>query len=303
MSSSEAEIIGGTLDTFCTVYRGKDWSILETKPVLECPLEEETNDTTIKTYLGIFIQNILEDNNYQWNQDEHDSIFIDTLYALTRIVDSCNLLLPENWHENQNCDNLEDLKIEQFQRRVTKFHQEGANFVHWFSAWRYQPYNFPWQPDEWGPCDPDCNLPGSGPWEIGHTLTGQAQKFPMNILHPEYPDSMTPLAYQMHVYVPPDNPRRYTGDLSDVSGAMRISNHPNVFNSRTRIEYYLSRSGDARLEIYDLMGKRIAILFNEFKEAGEHYVIWNADEFASGVYFCVLTQERIQATQKMALVK
>ncbi|MBD3234993.1 MAG: T9SS type A sorting domain-containing protein, partial [candidate division Zixibacteria bacterium] len=108
---------------------------------------------------------------------------------------------------------------------------------------------------------------------------------------------------QMHLYVPPDNPRQYGGELMGALATMQLSNYPNVFNSRTRIDYKLSEDGHVKLEIFDIIGKRVDILIDGYKEAGEHSIVWNAENYPSGVYFCVLTQGIVQATQKMALVK
>ncbi len=300
MSASTAAMIGAGLDTFCTVNRGKDWSMLETAgPNLSFPIEEEINDTTIWTYLLNYVEFI---RSGTWNPEIHDSIFIDSLYTLTEIVDSCCLLLPENWFENNDCDNLEDYKVEEFQHRVTEFHSKGARFVHWFSAWRYHPYNFPWQPD-CGPCGPECGPPELSDSAFTAKLIKQAQRFPVHILDPENPEELTDLARWMGSYEPPGMERQYGGELTVVLETMQLSNYPNVFNSRTRIDYKLSKDGHVKLEIFDIMGKRVDILIDRYKKAGEHSVIWNAEDYSSGVYFCILTQGLLQTTQKMVLVK
>lgn len=70
-------------------------------------------------------------------------------------------------------------------------------------------------------------------------------------------------------------------------------NYPNPFNGNTVIRFSLERMQRIDLEIYDLLGRRVAILFSGVADAGNHSFTWNGrsdggDDLTSGVYFCRL---------------
>ncbi|MBD3234750.1 MAG: T9SS type A sorting domain-containing protein, partial [candidate division Zixibacteria bacterium] len=93
------------------------------------------------------------------------------------------------------------------------------------------------------------------------------------------------------------------GEETGLPSKLKLDGSPNPFNASTRIDYLLSEDGHAKLEIFDIMGKQVDILIDGYKEAGEHSIVWNAKDYPSGVYFCILKQGLSQATQKMVLVK
>lgn len=81
------------------------------------------------------------------------------------------------------------------------------------------------------------------------------------------------------------------------------SNYPNPFNATTTISLDLPSAGDVNLEVYNLMGQRIATLIDEKMDAGRHSVTWDASAAASGVYFYKLTTGGKTFTKKMVLLK
>jgi hypothetical protein len=80
-------------------------------------------------------------------------------------------------------------------------------------------------------------------------------------------------------------------------------NYPNPFNARTQINYALHRTGQVSVDIYDILGRKVQTLYNGEQAAGEHSLIWKADEVASGVYFYKLTAGDYAETKRMMLVK
>ncbi len=85
-------------------------------------------------------------------------------------------------------------------------------------------------------------------------------------------------------------------------------NWPNPFNPSTRIAFRLATGGDARLAVFDLRGRRVAILHEGTLPAGEHNVVWDGRDgagrqLASGVYFARLSFARGTAEQKMIMLK
>jgi hypothetical protein len=80
-------------------------------------------------------------------------------------------------------------------------------------------------------------------------------------------------------------------------------NYPNPFNPTTRIPFELATDGVVTLEIYDITGRRVATLLNEYRSAGRHQVTWNATNLASGVYLYRLTTPESAFTRKLTLIK
>ena len=62
-------------------------------------------------------------------------------------------------------------------------------------------------------------------------------------------------------------------------------NYPNPFNGKTIISYQLSVNSFVTLKIFDVLGKEIATLVNENKEAGKYSVGFNSINISSGIYF------------------
>lgn len=80
-------------------------------------------------------------------------------------------------------------------------------------------------------------------------------------------------------------------------------NFPNPFNPVTEISYSLPSAADVSLDIYNVVGQKVASLPGGHKEAGTYSVVWDATEFASGVYFYRLTAGDYVETKKMLLLK
>jgi len=85
-------------------------------------------------------------------------------------------------------------------------------------------------------------------------------------------------------------------------------NYPNPFNPSTNFRFQISDFGFVLLKVYNLLGKEIATLLNENKEAGNYNVEWNANGFPSGMYFYKISVVRngfthYTETKKMILLK
>lgn len=84
---------------------------------------------------------------------------------------------------------------------------------------------------------------------------------------------------------------------------VRLSNYPNPFNATTTIRYSLPRSSRVSIEIYDVLGRTVEIMDEGIQDAGEHQVIWNAQDQPSGLYFYQIIAGDFSITSKMALLK
>jgi len=90
-------------------------------------------------------------------------------------------------------------------------------------------------------------------------------------------------------------------------------NYPNPFNPSTTINFSLPAESDVKLVIYNMLGQEITTLVNEQIPAGNHSVIWNANnsggtQLTSGIYFYKLTASgtngsKFQDVKKMILIK
>ena len=80
-------------------------------------------------------------------------------------------------------------------------------------------------------------------------------------------------------------------------------NYPNPFNPSTVISYTLPQSGSVSLEVFDMTGRRIAVLTEGNKSAGTHSFEFDASQLSSGVYMYRLQSSGTTLTRKMTLVK
>jgi hypothetical protein len=80
-------------------------------------------------------------------------------------------------------------------------------------------------------------------------------------------------------------------------------NYPNPFNPATQIRYSLAKSGMVTLNIYDILGRKVATLVSTVQSAGEHVVTFDGSRLTSGVYFYQLEAGTFRSVKKMILVK
>lgn len=80
-------------------------------------------------------------------------------------------------------------------------------------------------------------------------------------------------------------------------------NYPNPFNPVTNIKYQIPENSFVSVKIYDLTGREIAKLVNEYKQAGYYTVSFNGSNFASGVYFYRIQAGNFTQVKKMVLIK
>ncbi len=92
--------------------------------------------------------------------------------------------------------------------------------------------------------------------------------------------------------------------LRDVSSSIELrQNYPNPFNPVTSIRFRLADENDVRLEVFDMTGRRVAVLIDDRIRAGEHSVNFNASGLASGVYVYRLQTGSGTYTRKMLLMR
>ena len=80
-------------------------------------------------------------------------------------------------------------------------------------------------------------------------------------------------------------------------------NYPNPFNLSTMIRYQLPVDCYVRLEVYDLLGRKVATLAEGEQEAGYRSFTWDASKVSSGIYIYKLTAGDFTQVRKMMMVK
>jgi len=92
-------------------------------------------------------------------------------------------------------------------------------------------------------------------------------------------------------------------ELQTVSQFAILDNYPNPFNPSTTISYQLNQSGKININIFDLNGKLIDELVNDFKEMGNYSINWNGSNLANGVYIVKLQSNEFTEMRKITLLK
>jgi aminopeptidase N len=82
-----------------------------------------------------------------------------------------------------------------------------------------------------------------------------------------------------------------------------LQNYPNPFNPVTNIGYDIPKSTNVKITVFDVSGKEVSVVVNEFKQAGRYSTSFNSLKLASGVYFYKIQAGDFTAVKKMTLIK
>jgi len=93
-----------------------------------------------------------------------------------------------------------------------------------------------------------------------------------------------------------------------IQGFSLKQNFPNPFNPTTKIEFVLSKSGQVKIEIFNILGEKVKTLTDQYLKAGHQMIEWDGKddlgkEVTSGVYFYRLQTEDLTETKKMVLLR
>jgi hypothetical protein len=80
-------------------------------------------------------------------------------------------------------------------------------------------------------------------------------------------------------------------------------NYPNPFNPTTTLQFAVTKSGHVSLDVFNILGQRVATLVNEVLSAGSYHVNFDGSALSSGVYLYRLTAGDVVQTKKMVLMK
>jgi hypothetical protein len=161
---------------------------------------------------------------------------------------------------------------------VQKYSPYGDN------EWRIR-FNAPGQSEDFG------RLLGLGPDGSGY-FAGMADL-----------DSLNPTSLDIFVAKFTEDIREDGPDIETPQRFAPVSAYPNPFNARTTISYSLRHAGELTIDIYNIIGQRVARLEAGEKQAGLHKAVWDAEGMPSGIYFAMLLLGEKAETVRMSLVK
>jgi hypothetical protein len=79
--------------------------------------------------------------------------------------------------------------------------------------------------------------------------------------------------------------------------------YPNPFTSATTIKYDVKKQGDVRIDVYNALGNRVSTVLKENQGIGEHSVVFDADPYATGIYYYTIQKGDLSDKGKMVLLR
>lgn len=122
-------------------------------------------------------------------------------------------------------------------------------------------------------------------------------------ISPHYKDCTVP-GVSADIYLPVQE----VGSPNLPTAYVLNQNSPNPFNPNTSIEFAIPRSGQVKVEIFNVLGQKVKTLVDEYLKVGYKRVEWNGTDdagkpAASGVYLYRMTANEFSETKKMVLLK
>jgi hypothetical protein len=109
--------------------------------------------------------------------------------------------------------------------------------------------------------------------------------------------------YLDNIYFHKGEPTSVENDALKANGFTLSQNYPNPFNPSTNINFSINTASDVSLEVYNVMGQKLATLVQGFRSAGNHSVTFDASNLASGMYLYKLTAGNFSSVKSMMLIK
>lgn len=80
-------------------------------------------------------------------------------------------------------------------------------------------------------------------------------------------------------------------------------NFPNPFNPVTKVNYGVIKSANVKITVFDMLGKEVATLVNEYQTAGNYFTTFDAAKYSSGIYYYKIEAGDFVEVKKMSLIK
>lgn len=109
---------------------------------------------------------------------------------------------------------------------------------------------------------------------------------------------------QLEIPYPMDSLRLERVKSNDLITEFKLhSNYPNPFNPATNIQYELPQQSPVRIEVFDVVGRRIALLVDATQQSGTYTVQFDGNGIASGLYLLRFQAGRFNETRQITLIK
>jgi len=104
-----------------------------------------------------------------------------------------------------------------------------------------------------------------------------------------------------------DGSYKYSNEIEVILTAPKefslSQNFPNPFNPTTIIKYSIPNSEKVLIKVYDVLGREVKTLLDEYKDTGTYEIEFNASNLTSGLYFYKITSGKYSEVKKMLLVR
>lgn len=92
-------------------------------------------------------------------------------------------------------------------------------------------------------------------------------------------------------------------ELVTINNFQLFQNYPNPFNPSTKIRFEIPYSTNVKIDVYDLLGRKVQTLLDDYVDGGSHELEFNADNLTSGIYFYSLKADGYSETKKLSLIR
>jgi hypothetical protein len=130
---------------------------------------------------------------------------------------------------------------------------------------------------------------------VGYMTSEYSQQVQINL-------STSPVVEGINITLP-QSPSSIKRDEGMPDNFQLFQNYPNPFNPVTKIKFSISGNSNVRLAVYDILGKEIATLVDEFLSQGNYSIEFKAENLPSGFYIYQLTAGTFSEVKKMILLK
>jgi len=90
---------------------------------------------------------------------------------------------------------------------------------------------------------------------------------------------------------------------NQATGISLFQNYPNPFNNETTISFSLKEPDNIKLEVHDILGRKVSTLVDGYLQAGNHKINFDRKQFSSGLYLFSLKADGYFSNRKMFLMK
>jgi hypothetical protein len=215
------------------------------------------------------------------------------------------------WHHNMEPDMLRGDGTKRYQIwRATAPNMNGCPNFNWTYNMLYEgdfDASYPPEYIDYSVYEYDCALldqvpPFGTKYPISYKIRAVDASLPTNKIS-VYSDSVFTTGITIDGGIPEEGGTDHLLNTNIPKEFSLNQNYPNPFNPVTNIKYDLPKDVFVKIKIYDLLGREIKTLVNEFKQAGSYIVSFNGSEFASGVYFYRIQAGKFVQVKRMALIK